>query len=334
MRFIPFFSLTLLLIFSTACNDNPYDVDISSIQLLEEFINLDSIVYHSSEKELLCLRSDLKRKHAELMDYSFGYCLGISFYPDTSFIRKISDFKKDKYIQRLEKTIEKKIPYATLRRDLVADFKRMKYHFPKKRIPSTVLFINSLFSASVFCTEKEIAIGVERYVGPNEKVIKELPPQQFHQWIKEGMSPKFIERDVLAAWLMTNYLEETDENYASEMMRWGKILFITKALLPHQSEANCLRYSQKDWDWAINSEKSMWKFLIDKEYLFKTDEETRVNLLNEGPFSIGLPEESPDRMGQFLGYQIVKNYMDKNEVSLEQLLNTPYNTILQQYEAK
>jgi uncharacterized protein YjaZ len=49
---------------------------------------------------------------------------------------------------------------------------------------------------------------------------------------------------------------------------------------------------------------------------------------------MGLPAESPDRMGQFLGYQIVSQYMEDNDVSLKQLINTPYLKILQSYKPK
>lgn len=133
---------------------------------------------------------------------------------------------------------------------------------------------------------------------------------------------------------MTNYLEETTENYSSEMIRWGKILFITKALLPEIDEATVVRYNAKQYEWAIKSEKSFWEYLVKKEMLFKSDEETRINLLKEGPFTIGLPEESPDRMGQFMGFKIVQSYMESEEISLEELLDKPYNEILQKYEAK
>ncbi len=333
MRFFKFISAFLLLAFLQSCNNDPYAVDTSKVHLKLEFVNLDSITFHASNKELLAFNNKYSKQHKEILDFSFGYCLGINTNQDTTFLRKIKDFKKDAYIQRLEKTISK-LDKKGLEKELTDAFKRMKYHFPKGKVANSVYYINSLFSASVFCTEKEVAIGLDRYLGADAKVIRELPSQQFYGWIKDGMDKKFLTRDVLAAWLMTNYLEETTENYSSEMIRWGKILFITKALLPEIDEATVVRYHKKQYDWASKSEKSFWEFLVKKEMLFKTDEETRVNLLKEGPFSIGLPEESPDRMGQYMGFKIVQSYMESEEISLEELLDKSYNEILQKYEAK
>ncbi|MEN9302651.1 MAG: hypothetical protein RL264_1080 [Bacteroidota bacterium] len=315
----------------TSCSSDPYEVDIDNVKLKLSFVNMDSLVYHSNEKELLCHHSTYVRTHNEIMAFSFGHCLGIPLKPDSTFIRKTIEFKEDKYIQRLEKTIEK-WNKNQVKSNLIAAFKRLKVHFPKGKVPESIFFINSLFTASVFSTEKEIAIGVERYLGENAQVIKELPGQHFYAWIKKGMDKRYVERDVLAAWLMTNYIEETTENYASEMMRWGKIIFITRQLLPEIDEATILRYDQKQYDWAVNSEKSIWRYLVDKEMLFKTDEETRVHLLNEGPFTIGLPDESPDRIGQFMGYTIVKKYCEENEPTLKELIALPYNTLLQSYK--
>jgi len=331
MHLFKIFPLFLLILTFQSCSSDPYFVDTTKVNIKIDYINLDSIVYHSNNNNLLTNKSILSKSHPEILDFSFGYCLGIPLTPDTTFLRKVNEFKKDKYIQRLEKSIQK-LPKEQYKSELTAAFKRLKFHFPSSKIPTSVFFVNSLFSASVFCTEKEIAIGMERYLGANARVIKELPSQQFYEWIKIGMEPRYLTRDVVAAWLMTNYLEETNENYAAEMIRWGKILFITKQLLPSEKESNILRYSEQQFEWATKSEKAVWSYHVDKEILFKTDEETRINLLKEGPYSIGLPQESPDRIGQFLGYKIVKQYVENNSITLGDLVNKSYNEILQKYK--
>ena len=113
----------------------------------------------------------------------------------------------------------------------------------------------------------------------------------------------------------------------------GKLLFVVYACLPEEQEATILRYTQKDYAWALASEWAIWKYLVDEQLLYNTGEDTKQSLLHEGPFTRGLPQESPDRMGQFLGYRMVKQYMDDNDVTLEQLISTPYLKILQAYEA-
>jgi uncharacterized protein YjaZ len=132
---------------------------------------------------------------------------------------------------------------------------------------------------------------------------------------------------------MTHYCTETSENYASEMMRWGKILYITQGTLPNVKTNTILRYTNKQFNWALKNEGVFWKYLVENELLFKTDEKTRSNLLNEGPFTGGLPEESPDRLGQFLAWRIVHQYMDNHDISIAELNKKSYNELLQNYKA-
>ena len=326
--------LVLSLIFSS-CNSNRFETNISDVSLNMNFINLDSILKKASKNELMELRNEYKINKSDVLDYNIGYCLRINKDDDTAFFNGINRFYSNTYIQDLEQSITKQNILNNERKINVTNgFKRLKVLFPNGKIPKSIYQINSSFSSSVFSTDKEIAIGIERYLGPENKLIKQLPSQEFYNWIKESMRAEYLERDVIAAWLMTNYIEETTENYASEMIRWGKILFITRVCLPEHDERIILRYNKKQYDWAQNSTKSIWKYLVENEVLFKIDEETRMNLLKEGPYTSGLPEESPDRIGQFMGYQIVSNYMNEKEVSLKEIIKIPYNEILQNYKLK
>lgn len=324
-------TLSITLIF-TSCEDDRFEIDISNTNLTLDFIKLDSILQKADQTELIKIRSEFKKKKSDVLDYNLGYCLHIDVNNDTAFYNGKNRFFKNEYIQDLENAIEKESILNTSRKKIIINgFKRLKTSFPYRRTPKTIYQINSSFSSSVFSTDKEIAIGIERYLGPENNLIKQLPSQEFYEWIKESMRPEYLERDVIVAWLMTNYLEETTENYASEMIRWGKLLFIARVCLPELEERLILRYNQKQFEWAVNSKKSIWKYFVDNEVLFKIDEETRTNLLREGPYTIGLPEESPDRIGQFMGYEIVSHYMNEKEISLQKLITTPYNEILQKY---
>ena len=335
MRITTVILLSFFACFIISCKEHKYEINIDSMELPLTFINLDSILFHADRANYLAIREEQMKHNGDLFSYNLSYCLGIKLYPDTSFQKGLSNFYRDNYIQRLEKTIETNFNSSNRKEKEIQDaFKRMKFHFPNQDLPVKIAYVNSLFSASINCGENYIAIGLERYLGEDKKVIKQLPSQEFFQWIKVGMDRKYLSRDIVLAWLMSHYIEETTENYSSEMIRWGKLIFITHACLPQLEDEILLRYSKKDLEWARNSEESFWKYLVKEEMLFKTDEETKLNLLHEGPFTIGLPDKSPDRMGVYLGYSMVCQYMNNNDISLTQLINLPYNTILQGYEAE
>ena len=150
------------------------------------------------------------------------------------------------------------------------------------------------------------------------------------------MNERFMDRDVISAWVSTHLFKETNGYHIAEMIRWGKVHVITEMCLRIDnkdiSPDEVLRWSKEQYDWAVKNEKKFYKYLMDENLLFDSNEKNRAYLLNNGPYTIGLPDESPDRMGQFLGYQIVRNYVLDQNIALDELPNLKYNTILKSYQ--
>lgn len=327
---LPFISILTILI---SCNRNPLDVEASNIQIKVDFVNLDSIFVHSDSAQLISSHHFNLKNIQEIYEYELGHCLGFANVSDTTFIKSINLFLADPYIIRLEKRISEKFPtLEPVKKEIVEGLQHLRYHFPKGNIPNHIVFMNSLFASNTFCTENQIGIGLERYLGKNTDVIKELPPDQFFEWIREGMDAKFLSRDALCAWIMTHYVEEVDGNLAENIVRWGKVLYLTQAAFPQASPALIMRYDEEDYKWAIENEYAFWTYLVKEKMLFKIDDRNKMNMLNEGPFTVGLPEKGPDRLGQFLGLRIIQKFMDSKEITLEELVNAPYTEILVEYE--
>ncbi len=330
-----FLSILFLTLVISACKNDNLKVDTSDIKLKINYLNLDSLLTNSDSSQLIIVNREMRNKIPDAYDYTLGYCLQIKNSNDSTIYNTLKEYKKDPYIIRLEKRIEEKFSnLEKIEMNLNDGFRHLKYHFPKGKQPQNIIFINSLFAANASSLENDIAIGLERYLGPKTDVVKELPPQTFFEWIKEGMERKYLERDAVCSWIIAHYLEEADGNLGENIVRWGKILYLTKACFPDESDALIMRYSDADYEWAEKNEYSYWKYLITQQMLYTIDERNKSNMLNDAPFTIGLPEKGPDRLGQYLGYQMVLQFMDDNDITLEKLLKTPYNDIIQNYEVE
>ena len=329
--FFYFSSLILLLI---SCTSNKLDVDTSKISVNISFVNLDSILMNSSRTEIPLLLNRFSTSSEGVLAYELGHCLGIGGFKDIGSLDRIELFRNDAYIKRLESSISSSFKFKSdLQSQIIDGFSHLKFHLPFIQLPNQVFYINSLFVSNVFCSSTEIGIGLDRYLGSNSKVIKELPTQDFFQWMKESMRKEFISRDVLSEWIAKKIVKEVDGVFADKMIRWGKILYLTEASFPEMEKHLLFRYSKNGYDWADHNETSIWKYIVNQELLFSKNERDHANFLNEGPFTVGLPEKSPDRLGQYLGWKIVHEFMANNEsISLQQLIYIPYNTILQSYE--
>lgn len=316
-----------------SCGRNPLDVDIHDTQIELSFINLDSLIFNVPPKQLPTMRTNMLDEIPELFQYQIGYCLRIGQVEDTAFVTSIQQYRSDTTIQKLEQEIALKFKdLNNFKSEMVLALRRLKKLIPNKPTPTHIVFQNSLFSSGAFCTNKEIGIGLEQFLGKDNPIIKKLPSKPFFDWIKEGYNPDFMSRDAVLSWILTHVIEEEKGTIAAKMIYYGKAIYLTEACLPTIEKHHIIRYSQADYEWAIENEFSFWKYLIDEQILFKKDDLIEKNLMEHGPFTIGLPEKSPDRLGRYLGWQIVKHYMENSETSFEELMEMPYNEILQSYD--
>jgi hypothetical protein len=323
----------LAVFFLSACSTDKLKVNTDGISTGITYVNLDSLMVHTAPSDLPALNARCKAELGEIYAYEIGYCIKMANNSDTAFQLGMGLFMADPYVQRMERRISERFSRLSHNnKEIDQGFKNLKVHFPKMKIPKKVVYMNSLFTSSAFSTENEIGIGLERYLGAETDVVKELPYQTFPEWEKKAMNSMYLTRDAIASWVTTHLLSEADGNLAEKIVRWGKALYATQAAFPDKDPAFILRYDPKQYHWALENESALWKYLVDEKMLFKTDELNTKNLLSEGPFTPGLPEKGPDRLGQFLGFRIILKYMEIMDVTLEELLKTSYSDILVEYE--
>jgi hypothetical protein len=323
-------SIALLI---SSCANDPLDVDASDVKVNIGFVNIDSIWAKSNGRDFLKADAVFRARIPEMYEYELGYCLRVGRISDTALINSLTQFKNDPFMSRVGNAIKREFKdLSSVKAELLDGFRHIKYHLPSAKLPSNIVFMNSVFTSSAFSSQKEIGIGLERYLGEKSAVIEDLPNDMFFTWIKEGMDRRYLVRDAFSSWIMTHYIPEADGNLAEQIIRWGKILYLTEAAIPDAPESIIPRYSEEDYKWALENEYSLWKYLVDQKMLFKIDELNKTNLLNEGPFTPGLPEKGPDRLGQFLGWRMVRKYMEVKDITVEELMNVPYTEIIVEYE--
>lgn len=318
----------------SSCHRDPLDVDVSNIVFEGQFVNVENIIFHADSAELMKEDARFRSDISEIYKYFRGYCLRIGDVKDTAFYNSIQMFRADTIMQKLDESIRSSFKDMTTYEAQISDgFRHLKYHFKKGKQPQSIVYLNSVFQSNIFCTENEIGIGLERYLGPDNYVIKNLDPSIVFQWIKDGMKSEYMVRDLFEGWIETHYMEEADGNLAEQMIRAGRIIYLVEAGLPDMKEHLIMRYSEDQLKWAEENEYAFWKYLVDEKLLFETNERNNTNMLKPGPTTSGLPiQGAPDRMGVYLGWKMIHSYMEQNDVSLEQMLKVPYNKILNDYE--
>jgi uncharacterized protein YjaZ len=96
-----------------------------------------------------------------------------------------------------------------------------------------------------------------------------------------------------------------------------------KQMQPETADSAIIGYSEKQMKWANDYESDSYAYLLDQDLLYETDYFKIQKYISEAPFTPGLGEknESAPKLGLFIGWQMVNNYMKENpKVTLNELM--------------
>jgi hypothetical protein len=315
-----FLFLTLLCYF--ACN-NPTAHKVPESVAEQAF----DLKVNRFDKDLFALKTDsqsipqLKKLASAYPDFFYLFTKRIINIGDSSNPQMpglLHGFLHDRYINEMYQEVSKQ--YADVseyNRDLTAAFKAYHYFFPEAKIPEITYFVSGYNYASI-TTATTLGIGLEMYLGNRYEpyTLLEIPAYKQQMMCKE-----YIVNDALQSWISTEF--EKEEDYKSllhQMLFRGKVMYTIEKLLPDMPDSIRMGYTAAQLKWCNEFEPKIWSHFVEKKLLFAALRGDSFKYINEGPFTAGLPRESPGKIGVWVGYQIIKKYAEQHpEVSLKQL---------------
>lgn len=326
----------LLLVFIMAsCQEDRLKVDVSDVEVNIDFVSMDKDFLEVEENGVSELNKSYRAKLGSMYDFYLMSILKAGYSSDAGMDERLWEFAKDDHIKRIhQEMMDASSDREELNGQIVDMFKYLKYHVPNSRLPINIVYWNSLFTNSAVSSDSVIGVGVERYLGAS-KYYDSLPSPPHYVYIKEKYKPQFMKSDIAKSWLGENVVQKhQSETFLDELIYQGIVMYGVDAMLPNEEGANKMRYSEADYEWALEKERVTWEFMVKQNLIYSTDPTLIRDYFNVAPFTQGLPEKAPGQIGVFIGWRIVKSYMDKYpDVSLEDLLaEKDYQKILKGYK--
>lgn len=235
---------------------------------------------------------------------------------DSIALSKISS--KDE--QELYSEVQKKYKdLGPLRQQLTSLFKHIRYYNPKFKIPQIITVQSNIdYENRVIYTDSLLLISLDVYLGKEHPFYKDYP-----KYIKQNNTEDHLIVDVATAIVDTQVSPNNNRSLISKMIHEGKKTYLLDVYLPKISKREKFGYDTEKMDWAFANEEQIWMYFIENNFLFDTEKELIKRFIDIAPFSkfyTSADNDSPGRIGVFMGYQIVKDYMLNNDVSLQELL--------------
>ena len=203
---------------------------------------------------------------------------------------------------------------------------RIHEYMPTQKLPRLAMHVSG-FKENVIVLNGLISLSCDKYLG------SEYPAYQsfFEPYQRQQMTPEYIVRDYLKAWLVSDIVKQNDHHKTSlltSIIHEGKILYILSQLLPDVPNRIIIGYTDQQLTWNQENEKNIWNAIIKQNHLYTTDYLIISKYILDAPFTSTISAQSPGRSGAWVGWQIVNEYIKKTNTSIEELLTADAATIL------
>ncbi|MFK7758308.1 MAG: hypothetical protein AB8B53_15365 [Flavobacteriales bacterium] len=339
MKMYKQFLVLILIITVSSCSTDRLKVDVSHVDLELTHKRLDQSFLPIQKESLTPQAEFIQTEIGGFSAVFFSYILQARNLSDSTLLRLSEEdiyplvMEVQQGINAMESEINDQVQL------LETGFKHLKYHFPETSIPEVVL-MNSWFQYGVFTTDSTLAVGLDFFI--EDSALQRLYPPQFYAYMKTDMTPDYIATNAMYGWLYNKvFPTEGEENTLIDHMVYkGKVRYLLEAMFPDVEEATIMNYTQKELDWCYKKQLAVWRELTklredNTPAIYETKKTEISKWVAQGPFTAALSEEATDRMGEWIGLQMIRDYMRENpEVSVNDMLTKNSRQISKYYNPK
>ena len=309
------------LILFAACSSDDGAPDVSDIKVEvpverfeRDFFAMDTI---GIEKGL----SNLEMKYPSLYPIFIQNVLGLSdSNRDKGVVRFISQnrFIADAADKEFKNADE-------IKKDFEQAFRYVKYYFPGYRVPKIATLVGppDAFARNLvgelttnFLTPDHLGILLQFYLGKDFSLYKDV-------YFISNIAPEYRSRRFDKKYLVADAMKlVTDDIYPDksignglieQMIEKGKQWWLLDKFLPSTPDSIKTGYTKQQLNWCDANEGLIWNDIITTEKdLYTKDPLTLQNYIGEAPFTQSFGPASPGNIGQWIGWQVVKKFANKN----------------------
>lgn len=212
-------------------------------------------------------------------------------------------------------------------------FKHIKYYFPTIKTPDIYTVIAEMdHDNKVIYAKDKLVIALELYLGKDHKFYGEYPA-----YLRQNFDQRQMLPDIVSSFAFGVVPAPKDKELLSLMVNSGKELYLKDILLPEYTDYEKIGYTAEQQKWCEANENYMWQYFINDKLLFSSDSRLPNRFINLAPFSkfyLEIDNESPGRVGQWIGWKIVRSFMENNKVSVQELIKMDAKVIFEKSKYK
>ena len=203
--------------------------------------------------------------------------------------------------------------------EITSFYQHLKYYSKPLKMPRLITVLSDVdYRNKIAVTDTIVLIALDTYLGDDHEFYN-----SFYDYIKQNLNSTQIVPDLATSYAEQLIYQPNRATFLAEMIYFGKQLYLKDLWIPFKSNSEKIGYSVSEYEWSEDNEFYIWQYFVENELLYQTDRKLLGRFIIAAPFSrfnLELDTESPGRLGQYIGWQIVKSYMNNNSTSVLEML--------------
>ena len=328
----------LIMLLIAACTGNDKLPDVSSIKVEVPIQRFDKSFFSLDTNNIVTGLRELKKSYPEFYPDFMQQVLGVSGSDTNRTTIEVSRTFIRGYSPLYQYLGKQYGADNWLKKDLQKAFQYVKYYFPEYNNSGIILFIGPLDAPGVALTRSGIAIGLQQFGGKDFAAYQSMEAQQlFPAYVSRRFEPQYIVPNCMKAVIEDIYPDKkSGRGLIEQMIEKGKQWWLLDKFLPSAPDSLKTGYTNRQLEWCEQNEGMIWNDVITTQKdLYTGDPLTVQNYLGESPFTQSLGPSSPGNIGQWIGWQIVKKFADKNSsMAVNDMLRTDARKIFEEAKYK
>lgn len=308
--------IVLLSVGLTAClGDKSKDIpDVSAIPVNYNIHRFEQALFALDTNDIQAEVAILEQKYPDFTEFYLQSILQVKKPWDTTGIYKqhIKGFLTYPFTQQLYDTTQIVFhDFSKIDQRLKQGFQFYQHYFPDKDVPDIYTFISE-FSYGIVLPpiDNTIGIGLDLFLGKDYPYYY-YPPLSLPAYIARTQDQAHLPAKVFEGVVDDLVGEANGGKFLDLIIHNGKKLYVLDHLLPYEPDSIKLGFTDAQTNWCAENELEMWAFFLKEELLYSNEYKKFKSLVSDSPFATGMPPEAPGKAGNWVGWQIVKAYMQR-----------------------
>ncbi|MEZ5040495.1 MAG: hypothetical protein R2828_11395 [Saprospiraceae bacterium] len=322
-------AICFLLVLFSACQQSSQKVvpDVSGINVDLKIDRFEQALFSIDTSRLEEGLAELEKRFPEFSEVYFKYVLGSKdeeVAPE-GHLAYMRGFLSHPGLIHLYDTCLQVYPNLNeIEAELEQAMRFYKYYFPNEEVPHFTTFISEYSIAAFIYPENALGIGLDFFLGADYPYWKYNPQNpNFSDYMVRTNNRDHLVSKAIQPLIEDHLGEAPGERLLDLMIHNGKKLYIRDLLIPYAPDTVLLEMTPLQVQWLKDNEFNIWTHFIGEKLLYSSEFRKIRKLVDYSPTGPSdMPPEAPGRMGNWIGWQIVKRFMVQHPtMSVQELID-------------